>query len=408
MSEKEILKVCYLVNQYPKISHTFIRREILELESLGVEVSRVSIRQVSEELVDAVDCDEHSKTHFLISSSRLKSASAMLAAILLCVPRVPRVIPSWLRLTQNARGQVVKHLFYLAEACWLFQFCKSNGIDHLHAHFGTNPATVALLCRLLGGPNYSFTVHGPEEFDSPKALSLREKLHHSKFCVAISSYCKSQLWRWANFEDWHKVAEVHCTVGNNGFCHSPNPIVAKQRFVSIGRLCEQKGQMLLLQAVEKLVVDHPEVELHLVGDGEYRARFERFIADRNLENNVILHGWRSSEYIIEQLDQSAVMVLPSFAEGLPVVIMEAFARRRPVIATFIAGIPELVTPECGWLVPAGSVDALAIAMAQALQTPSAILEEKGQCGYRAVLARHFAATEVTKLYRLMEGSYERT
>lgn len=402
MNEKGVLKICYLVNQYPKISHTFIRREVLELESLGAKVYRVSIRQVDEELVDAVDRDEHGKTHFVISRSRFKSASAMLLAAMLCAPRLPRAIPGWCRLTLNARGFFLKHLFYMLEACWLLRFCKSHGVDHIHAHFGTNPAAVALFCHLLGGPNYSFTVHGPEEFDSPRSLSLREKLHHSKFCVAISSFCQSQLWRWAEFDDWHKVAEVHCTVDSSGLCVIPNPVRAKQRFVSIGRLCEQKGQMLLLLAIEKLVVDHPEVELHLIGDGEYRSYFEGFIADRKLESNVILHGWRSSEYIAEQLDLSTAMVLPSFAEGLPVVIMEAFARRRPVIATAIAGIPELVSTESGWLVPAGSVDALVVAMKEALQASAAALEEKGELGHKAVLARHFATTEVKKLYRLME------
>jgi glycosyltransferase involved in cell wall biosynthesis len=92
------------------------------------------------------------------------------------------------------------------------------------------------------------------------------------------------------------------------------------------------------------------------------------------------------------------MVLPSFAEGLPVVIMEAMALRRPVLTTFVAGIPELVQDEqTGWLFAAGSVDALAAAMIRCLQAPVPQLAAMGDAAHQRVLERHSIATEARKL-----------
>lgn len=401
MNTPTTTKVCYLVNQYPKISHTFIRREILGLEAAGAEVARVSIREVGEVLVDDIDVQEQRRTQFIVSGPRLATARRLVVAALLCLPRMIPALPVWWRVARSGPAGVIKHLFYLLEACWLFRYCSSHGIAHVHAHFGTNPAAVALFCRLLGGPPYSFTVHGPEEFDSPKALSLKEKVHFSKFTVAISSYCKSQLCRWSDFDDWAKIVEVHCAVDEGVLQSANNPITNARRFVTIGRLCEQKGQVVLLEAMRQLVPRYPDLQLHIVGDGEYRAYFEAFIAEHGLQNNVVLHGWQGSDFICDQLDQSVAMVLPSFAEGLPVVIMEAFARRRPVIATYIAAIPELVTAQSGWLAPAGHVAKLAAAMEEAMLMPIDELEHKGNQGYLAVRERHHADTEAKKLYQFV-------
>ena len=123
---------------------------------------------------------------------------------------------------------MVWHLIYLAEACLLRRWLTELGIDHVHAHFGTNSTTVAMLCRMLGGPPYSFTMHGPEEFDAPRSLSLRDKIHHAAFVVAISEFTRSQLCRWAPSEDWHKIHVIHCVGVSPMFLeHGPSPIPAR-------------------------------------------------------------------------------------------------------------------------------------------------------------------------------------
>ena len=391
-------KICYLINQYPKVSHTFIRREILALERQGAEVSRVSIRRVPEAIVDEGDLAELEKTHFIIGDSNLKSLISLMGLLIKHLPAAFKALPAVFALARRANFTFVKHLFYWLEAVWLYDHCKNQAVGHVHAHFGTNPAAVTMLCKLMGGPDYSFTVHGPEEFDSPVALSLNQKIAHAKFVVAITSFCRSQLMRWADFDHWSKIVEVHCAL-DEALLHSPTRCEQRQaqKIVNIGRLCEQKGQWILLQAVNRLKTAMPELTLHLVGDGEYREIFEEYAQQNDLKDRVVFHGWLSGEQIIEQLDSASAMVLPSFAEGLPVVIMEAFARRTPVVTTNIAGVPELVTPDTGWLVPAGDIVSLVTAISACLNTDLETQHQKVDLAYAAVAQRHNADTEAQKL-----------
>lgn len=379
-----------------------MRREILALEALGAQVVRVSVRSVNEELVDESDKNEADKTHTIINSSKFKSIGNLLFHALLCLPRITRCFGVWLQLVHNARDDYLKHFFYWAEACWLLKFSDRQGVSHIHAHFGTNPATVAILCHAMGGPTYSITFHGPEEFDSPRQLSLGLKVQHAKFVVAITSFCRSQLFRWVEFAWWDKVKEVHCSVDELNLAAAPKDLIPSGCFLSIGRFCEQKGQMLLLGAFARLHKTHPDAVLHLVGDGEMRQLLEAFIAEKQLQDSVVLHGWQNETKIIELLDASTVMVLPSFAEGLPVVIMESFARRTPVITTYIAGIPELVDEQTGWLIPAGCEESLLNAMQLSLSTTEKALRDMGEQAIRKVRARHSAITEAKQLLSFME------
>jgi glycosyltransferase involved in cell wall biosynthesis len=128
---------------------------------------------------------------------------------------------------------------------------------------------------------------------------------------------------------------------------------------------------------------------------------EQLIARRGLKDRVKITGWISSERVREEILAARALVLPSFAEGLPVVIMEAMALRRPVVATHVAGIPELVRPgENGWLVPAGAIDALAAALEDCVATPAVRLEAMGRAARSLALERHSIDTEVHKLVDL--------
>jgi glycosyltransferase involved in cell wall biosynthesis len=273
----------------------------------------------------------------------------------------------------------------------------------LHAHFGTNPAAVALLCRVLGGPTYSFTVHGPEEFDHPSELSLGAKIESAAFVVAISDFGRSQLYRWCAPADWPKIHVVRCGVDDAFLRTHPEPPQG-HRLVCVGRLCEQKGQFLLLQAVGRLVQERVPVELILAGDGPLRPSLEGEIDRLGLRNTVRMTGWLTNAQVREEMRQARAVVLPSFAEGLPVVLMEALALGRPVITTYVAGIPELVEHGIhGWLVPAGSLDALTDALRQALQAPRSALKALGTAGAARVAEQHIAGREAGKLATLFQA-----
>jgi colanic acid/amylovoran biosynthesis glycosyltransferase len=375
------MKVAYLINQYPKISHVFIRREILAVEREGIDIVRIAIRRSSDAVVDPVDIEEQSKTHTLLDAGWLSLLHATLRTAIMRPKRFIRGLTLTVSVGRRSRRGLAMHLVYLAEACLLERWATRDRIQHIHAHFGTNSATVAMLCHEIGGPSYSITVHGPEEFDDASLLGLRQKIRRSAFIAAITSYARSQLYRLCDFRCWSKIKLVRCGVDAQFFGPEPVAIPDQRRLISIGRLSEQKGQLLLIEALAILQREGRHVDLVLIGDGEMRDEVERAVTRHALVERVHIVGWATGDAVRQALDESCALVLPSFAEGLPVVIMEAFARSRPVLSTFVAGIPELVMPgRNGWLVPAGSVEDLAGAIREILDTPRERLEAMGACG----------------------------
>lgn len=397
------MKIAYLTNQYPKVSHSFIRREIAGVEAKGLEVVRYALRPIDEsQLHDPADAAEAKKTRAILDVGFGGLIGANSWAKLTRMGRYFKALSVAVRMGRRSEVGVIRHLIYLMEACVLTRWCERDGVDHLHVHFGTNPTTIARLARILGGPTYSFTVHGPEEFDHPEALSLGEKIEHAAFVVGVSSFGRSQLFRWCGHEHWPKIHEVHCGV-DDSFLKSHAEANASNRLVCVGRLCEQKGQLLLIEAAHRLHDEGLDFGLILVGDGELRDEIEGLIDRYGLRSKVTITGWQSGEQVIEHLKRGRVMVLPSFAEGLPVAIMEALALGRPVISTYIAGIPELVNRGCGWLIPAGSIDDLVNALREALACESDELARMGEAGARRVGHRHDASIEAAKLAELFEA-----
>ena len=398
------MRIAYFINQYPKVSHSFIRREILALERQGFAVQRIALRGWDAELVDAEDESERSKTHYVLQDG----VNGLLMSVLQTLRAQPRRFCSalWLalRMGQHADRAWPYHLMYLAEACRLLPWLQAFGAEHVHAHFGTNSTEVVMLVQALGGPTYSFTVHGPEEFDKPEFIYLGEKILRAAFVAAISSYGRSQLFRWVEHRHWDKVKVVHCGL-ERAFHDVPAVVMpVVPRLVCVGRLCEQKGQLLLLEAARLLAAQAVEFELVLAGDGEMRAEIETLIADYGLQSQVRITGWISSEQVRAEILAARALVLPSFAEGLPVVIMEAMALRRPVLTTYVAGIPELVRQgENGWLFAAGAVDELTAALADCLAQPAEVLQRMGDAAYQRVLERHDIDTEAAKLAALFRA-----
>ena len=397
------MRIAYLTNQYPKISHTFIRREIdaVVRADSNLEVFRYSIRPTPDRLLDPADIAEQKITDVVLTHGFLSLLLATLKVLLTTPFRFFGAFLLALRLGRRGRQGCLWHVFYLAEAAWLLLQFQGKQISHVHVHFGTNPATVALLCRVLGGPTYSFTVHGPEEFDGPESLHLRTKIQHCKFVVAVSWFGRSQLCRWSAFGDWDKIRVIRCGLPSEDLDQAVSPVEDNQRLVCVGRLSEQKGQFLLVEAAKILHDAGMNFELVLVGDGELRGEIEHLIRAAGLQNHVRLIGWQTSQQVRDWLQKSRAFVLPSFAEGLPVSIMEAFAAGRPVVSTYIAGTPELVRPrENGWLVPAGSSQALAEALKEVLQTSTEVLTDMGARGKKTVQEQHRADFEAAKLAQL--------
>jgi len=398
-------KIAYLINQYPKVSHSFIRREILALEQQGWRIFRLSIRGWDAELVDPEDLAELGQTTFVLKNGVLLLIMAILGRIVHSPRRFFRALVLAVRMMRWSDRPFIWHLIYLAEACWIVPQVTRRGITHMHAHFGTNPAEVAMLVSELANISYSFTVHGPEEFDKARSIHLAEKIRRASFVVAICSFGRSQIFRIIDQKYWDKVKVIHC--GIDGTFANLKAVVPSEtnRLVCVGRLCEQKGQLLLVKAINALVKEGREFELVLVGDGEQRGAVEQLIAENKLDNFVKVTGWASASRVKDEILNARALVLPSFAEGLPIVLIEAMVLGRPVLSTYVAGIPELVIDgKGGWLFPAGSEEDLLNAIRACLDTPKEVLKMMGEFGRARAMQRHNLARQADKLTSLFESA----
>jgi colanic acid/amylovoran biosynthesis glycosyltransferase len=390
------LKIAYLVNEYPKVTHSFIRREILALERQGLEIERIALRGWEGALPDPEDRRERERTRYVLREGPIALLLPTLLALVRAPARFFTALSLTLKMARQSDRTLPYHLAYLAEACRVLSWVKGLRVCHIHAHFGTNSTDIAMLVDALGGPAFSFTVHGPEEFLRP--VGLAEKIRRSAFVVAISSFGRSQLCLWTSLPHWGKIKIVHCGLEKSFYEHAASTRVAAPRLVCVGRLAPEKGQLLLIEAAARLMAKGIEFELVLAGDGPIRKLLESMLEKLSLVGRVRITGWISSIEVRQEILAARALVLPGFAEGLPVVIMEAMALRRPVIATYVAGIPELVrNGESGWLVPAGSVDDLANAMEECLTTADEDLQRMGENAQRRVLERHSIDSQAAKL-----------
>jgi glycosyltransferase involved in cell wall biosynthesis len=380
----------YLINQYPKVSHTFIRREIRALEQQGFVIHRFAHRGWDIPIVEREDEYEREATVYLLREGLIPLIIASLLALTTAPKRFVRgMLLAW-SFSRRSDGSVLLHLAYLGQACLLLRLMRKRSVAHLHVHFGTNAAEVATLARALGGPPYSLTIHGSEEFDKPEALHLRTKVEYAAFVAVISSFGLSQLYRWIPHREWSKVHVIPCGLE---FDRRENDHIqtgiSSRRFVFVGRICKEKGLLKLIEAARILAERGVDYEIVLAGDGEMRSEIESNIQHHGLGSKIRITGWISNSEVQRQIAAARIFILPSFAEGLPVVIMEAMALRRPVISTFVGGIPELVIDgRTGWLVPAGDEQALATAMEASLSATHGFLERMGLEARERVTARH--------------------
>jgi colanic acid/amylovoran biosynthesis glycosyltransferase len=393
--------IAYIVNQYPKVSHSFIRREILAIERTGQTIRRFALRGWDAELVDKADIIERDKTTYILGRGLLPVIRAVLAWLLFSPGSFFRALQLTIQMIPRSDRSVSLHAITLCEACYMGQMISNSDVRHIHAHFGTNSAEVAMLASALTGIPYSFTVHGPDEFDRPEFIKLGMKVNKAKFVVAISHFGASQLYRWADLRDWRKVKIVRCSIEQDYGRATQNEAPDPDRLVCVGRISMQKGHTLLAEAAAIVMEERERFQLIMVGDGELRAEIEALIKKKGLEGRLSITGWATGERVRAEIVGARGLILASFAEGLPVVIMEAMALGRIVLATQVAGIPELVRPgQTGWLFPPGSVSAAADAIRECLSTPIEHCREMGECGRKLVGERHDLDRETAYLLRL--------
>lgn len=395
--------VAYITSEYPKISHTFILREVEALRHLGLDILTCSVRKLDLSLFPGQKEQEAYASTFFIIDTACRAPHLLLWAHLRLLLRHPRrwvkaVAMAW-RIRSPGLKAALWHLFYFLEAGLLADHLRRNGAVHLHAHFSNSGCTVALLTSILADLPYSFTAHGPEEFFRPYENRLDLKIAHARFVVAISHFCRSQLMLFSDPAHWSKIDIVHCGIDPDLYGKIPRESYGK-RVLFVGRLDPVKGCPLLLEAFARTYVNHPDATLTFVGDGAERPALEARAQDLGLSEAVQFMGFRTQDQVAEHLAQSDMLVLPSFAEGVPVVLMEAMAARIPTVASRIAGVPELVCDgETGFVIAAGDIKTLKKRLEKLMSNPD-LCQSMGDAGQRIVCVDYTIRSEVERLRKL--------
>lgn len=368
--------ITYVVSQYPAISHTFILGEVNGLLSQGFETQVASINQPDRPYEKLTETEQQAYEHtFFIKSELLKRLPVYLFKTLKNKPK--GFFKSLLTSLKNGLRypvQLPKYIAYWLEAMVVADIAENNNSQQLHAHFSTQGCTVAMLASQIQGIPFSMTVHGPDEFYQVNEQYLEQKFAAANFIVCISDFARSQVMKFSQFDQWQKIYVNNLGVDAALF----RPEVKNNQvptLLCVGRLVNAKGQGVLIQAARELKQRGIAFQLQMVGDGPDKLSLEAFVAANNLGDEVKFLGKVNHNRVQELQRQADIFVLPSFAEGIPIVLMEAMASGTPCVTTHITGIPELFTNEFdGLLVRPGNEQLLADAL-ERLITDKALYEK---------------------------------
>lgn len=365
------LRIAYMTGEYPRATDTFIQREVFALRAQGIHVETLAIRKPPEkQFVGPEQKAEAGRTFYVMPFKPGALIASHVRRFFKSPGRYLSALKTALRVRAPGLKSLVWQLAYFAEAGVIAdRVCRLN-VTHLHNHFSNSSCSVAMLAAEMGGFTFSFTMHGPAEFYEPKYWRIDEKIRRATFVSCISFFCRSQAMVFSSQADWDKLKVIHCGVNPADF----RPVShdgAGSRLLFVGRLAGVKGLPVLMEAVAIIKRAVPEVVLTLAGDGPDRAALHDLAKRLDIEANVSFLGYQSQQQVRERMAQTDVFTMASFAEGVPVVLMEAMAAGVPVVATQIAGIPELVEDGVsGYLVPPGEAGAVADRAAQLLSDPA--------------------------------------
>ncbi|MEX0299170.1 MAG: glycosyltransferase [Kordiimonas sp.] len=396
-------RIAYLTGEYPKVSHTFIQREVAELRALGLEVSTCTVRRPPLDTIVGEDQNNEAKNTFCILENA-RAPHRVLMVHLNILARQPKHWFAALALAWKTRAPGAKNnlyqLFYFLEAGILAHFLIRQKVEHLHDHFGSSSCTVVMLASKMINIPFSFTIHGPDIFYEPRRWAIDEKIAQAHFAVCISKFCRSQAMLFSHQKYWNKLKIVHCGVELERYSRARQKVPSRA-VLFVGRLAAIKGVSILLDAFREVVTVYPDAILTLIGDGPERAALEAQVDDLGISHAVNFIGYRDQESVAEYLAQSSVLVLPSFAEGVPVVLMEALASSIPVIATQVAGVSELVKHgENGFIVPPSDTNLLAKRLEEVISDP--VLSKKmGEEGRNFVEAEFNIKRQAEVLFGLL-------
>ena len=363
--------IAYLTGEYPRATDTFIQREVAALRALGIAVETCSIRRTdARHHVGEEQRREAANTFHILDAA--KNPARLLKAHIGLLKQSPmryfKALGKAWRTRAPGSKAALYQLIYFAEAGMLAHHMQALGITHLHNHIATASCTVAMLASALSSIPFSFTLHGPDIFFEPHRWRLDEKIASVRFVACISHFCRAQAMNFSQPEHWRKLHIVHCGIEPERY--APAPRARGKNLLFVGRLAGVKGVPVLLDALASLSAAHPDLSVTFIGDGPERAALEARAKQLGLSQITHFVGYKSQSEVAKALSETDLFVLPSFAEGVPVVLMEAMAASVPVITTHVAGIPELIEDGThGILTHPGDATSLAEAIEELLSDP---------------------------------------
>ncbi|MDY6896697.1 MAG: glycosyltransferase [Cyanobacteriota bacterium] len=400
------MRIAYLTGEYPRATDTFIQREVANLRLMGADVDTFSIRRTSDEhIVGEEQKIERDRTFYILPTNIINLFLAHLSLLFSSPKKYLATIKlAWSTSQPGLRG-LFYQLFYFLEAAIVAYQVKQRRIEHLHNHIAEASGTVAMLAAKMGGFSYSFTLHGPYIFFKPYQWRLDEKIKQALFVCCISNYARSQGMIFAPTEKWNRMHIIHCGVDPSLFDMVSHQQPGK-RLLYVGRIAAAKGLPILLESLVILKKQHPEILLTVVGDGSDRKDLEAMAVKLGLSQNVDFVGYKSQTEVRKYFHKTDIFVMSSFAEGIPVVLMEAMAAAVPVVATQIAGISELVEDGInGYLVPPGDSHLLTVRIEQLLKDCE-LRAKFGTAGRTKVEKDFNIQHEAARLYRLMNSALQ--
>ncbi|MGH2838037.1 MAG: glycosyltransferase family 4 protein [Thermoleophilaceae bacterium] len=400
----------YLVSRYPSVTHTFVTGEVRALRDTGVRVETASIRQVPPgEALSEADRQELERTWVIVPPSPWRLLRSHVRAL-----RHPRdyfgTLWQALRMAHAGGRARVWQLFYFGEAILLWAWMRGHGVHHIHVHHANVSADVALLACAYANRDgtappwtWSITIHGPTELLDVEAHKLAAKIADAAAVVCISDFARSQVAALADPATLEKVHTVRCGIDLAAFAPpGSRGEEASARILCVAALSRRKGHVVLLEAMPAVLERVPAARLTLAGGGTERDFLEQRVAELGVAHAVEFLGAVEHDRMSALYEAADVFCLPSFAEGIPIVLMEAMAMEIPVVATEIMGVPELVDDEqSGLLVPPARPELLAAALVRLL-TDSELRERMGREGRRRVAADYDITGSAARLRELLE------
>jgi glycosyltransferase involved in cell wall biosynthesis len=396
-----MVKIAYIVSRFPKLSETFVFREVNELRKQGADVHCFSIHRPRQEPLPP------DAQHFLAETTYLwpPQPARFIYGILQCAVRRPQKFFDTLKLflkqaPQNPSG-IKRFLLHFLEGAYLAYLCKQRGIEFIQAHFANGPSSVAMAASALSGIPFGFTCHAQDIYADPLMLEL--KIAAAKLPLTISEYNRDYIANTFAVENLAKLKIHRVSVDLNYFhprraatIQNDSPVI-----VSVGRLVPKKGFVHLIRACELLARRGIAFRCLIVGGGPEQEALQAAITAGKLEEKVLLLGPQPNvRQYLQHADlfvQPCVLDASGDRDGIPTTLMEAMAMQLPVISTNVSGIPELVQHEqTGLLVPPANPEALAHAICRLL-VDEKLRQELASEGRRHIEIYHDVEANTQKL-----------